>query len=203
MRRTAVSIECQACCAYGDEMLVGTSVVSSMGLEIDQRYWPNCIHREQQHSTRHQWAFELSFNAGLYELQDEDFQSAVSYFSLSLQHSYEFYLRAAAYQDGINKERFDTAWRILSDRPDLQFEAYVIYYRAAFGFAPDQLSDVHRVMRQTIAEDTVVLTRAEVVSLAQLVLNALQLATADARHAFPEGFQRVKDEHTTEAIPRV
>jgi hypothetical protein len=143
--------------------------------------------------------FERCFNAGLHNLCDKQFARAISHFSSSLQHFYEFFVRAAAYQGGIDKTRFDAAWAILLNRPDQQYEAYVLNYTVVFDCSPTVSSDFHKVAGKAVFTSGSIPTREEAISCGQAVLNILRPALADTEFAFPHGTRRAIEELVTKA----
>jgi hypothetical protein len=146
--------------------------------------------------------FERCFNAGLRNLCDEQFARAISHFSSSLQHFYEFFLRAAAYQGGVDKARFDAAWAILLNRPDQQYEAYVLNYTVVFDCSPTVSPDFHKVSGNAVFTSGSIPTREEAISSGQAVLNVLRQAIADTESAFPDGTRRAIEELMTQAADR-
>ncbi|EEA02781.1 conserved hypothetical protein [Burkholderia sp. H160] len=201
MTKISVPIICLECDADGSS--VGNSVLSSVLLDLrpagDGRYRSECSRGHQQIVALRQQKFEILFELAAYAIRDGHYRQSVSSCTASLEAFHEFFLRAMAYQNGIKKERFDAAWKLLGISPQNRQEAYLLNYRNCCARPPVLLSPQQTAWKDSVMKKGKMPTREECVTFGQAVLHVLQTAMRDARDAFPNGVKQAMQEHATAA----
>jgi len=201
MTKISVPIICLECNPDGSS--VGNSVLSSVLLDLrpdgDGRYRSECSRGHQQIVALRQQKFEILFELAAYAIRDGHYRQSVSSCTASLEAFHEFFLRAMAYENGIRKERFDAAWKLLGISPQNRQEAYLLNYRNFCARRPVLLSPQQNDWKDSVMQKGKMPTREECVKFGQAVLHVLQTAVGDTRVAFPNGVKQAMQEHAAAA----
>ena len=201
MTKISVPIVCRACNPDGSsaENPNLPSVLLDLRTDSDGRYTSECSRGHQQLVVLRQQKFEILFELAAYAIRDGDYRQSVSSCAASLEAFHEFFLRSMAYQDGIKKERFDAAWKLLGISRQNRQEAYLLNYRNLCARPPVLLTATQNDWKDSVMHQGLMPTREECVSFGQAVLNVLRSAVEDARDAFPDGVRQAMHEHVTAA----
>jgi hypothetical protein len=158
-----------------------------------------CSRGHRQLVTLRQQNFEILFEVAAYAIRDGHYRQSVSSCTASLEAFHEFFLRSMAYQNGIRKERFDAAWKLLGISRKNRLEAYILNYLNFCARPPVLLTASESTWRDSVMQKGVMPTRGECVSFGQAILNVLRMAVEDTRNAFPEGIRKVMQEQVAAA----
>lgn len=201
MTKISVPIVCLECNPDGGS--VGNSVLSSVLLDLrpdgDGRYMSECSRGHQRIVALRQQKFEILFELAACAIRDGQYRHSVSSCTASLEDFHEFFLRAMAYQNGIKKERFDAAWKLLGINPRNRHEAYLLNYRNFCARPPVLLTPDQNDWKDSVMQKVKIPRREECVTFGQAVLHVLQTAVEDARNAFPDGVKQAMEEQVTAA----
>ncbi|MFM0205592.1 hypothetical protein PQR53_37915 [Paraburkholderia fungorum] len=201
MTKISVQSVCLECNTDGSS--VENAVLSSVFLDLrpdeEGRYRSECSRGHQQIVTLRQQKFEIFFELAAYAIRDGHYRQSVSSCAESLEDFHEFFLRAMAYQNGIKKERFDAAWKLLGISPQNREEAYSLNYRNFCARPPVLLRPDQNDWKDSVIEKGKMPRREECVAFGQTVLHVLQTAVRDARDAFPNGVKQAMQEQVTAA----
>jgi hypothetical protein len=203
MTKISAPIVCLECNPDGSS--VGNPILPSVFLDLrpdsDGRCMSECSRGHKQIVALRQQRFELLFELAAYSIRDGHYRQSVSSCSASLDAFYEFFLRSMAYQNGIKKERFDAAWKLLGISRQNRLEAYLLNYRNLCARPPVLLTAAQNDWKDSVMHQGLLPTREECVSFGQAVLNVLRSGVEDARDTFPDGVKQAMQEHVTAAQP--
>jgi hypothetical protein len=158
------------------------------------RHIAECQHGHTQIVALRQQNFEILFELAAYAIRDKNYRQSVSSCMKSLKAFQEFFLRSMAYQNGIKKERFDAAWKLLGISRQNRHEAYLLNYLNFCSRPPVLLTASQSEWKDSVMQKRILPTREECVSFGQAVLNVLRSAVEDTRDAFPHGVKLAMQE---------
>jgi hypothetical protein len=196
MTKILVPIVCRECNPDGSSS--GNPVFPSVSLDLrpdgDGRYMSECSRGHKQLVALRQQKFEILFELAAYAIRDGHYRQSISFCTASLEALREFFLRSMSYQNGINKERFDAAWKLLGISRQHRYEAYLLNYLNYCARPPVLLTAGQNDWKDSVMQKGITPTREECVTFGRAVLHVLRTAVEDARDAFPDGVKQAMQE---------
>jgi hypothetical protein len=167
-----------------------------MALEVrnDNVYRYTCAAGHEGVTVLQQQKFEVLFEVGVHALVDGYHREAVSSFAASLERFYEFFCRAALYQQGLDADLLNGAWKHVS-LSERQVGAYVAAYLTAVQEVPILLSTNQVRFRNSVIHRGHIPDAGEAIGYGKAVLDVARPAMGKLKAIAPVGVQRCMHEH--------
>jgi hypothetical protein len=168
-------------------------------LRDDGRYEFTC---EKGHTTVtviQEQKFEVLFDLGAYAIIDGYYREAIASFTSSLERFYEFFIKACLFEEGLNKEVFETTWKNVSKQSERQLGAFIFLYCKSFSKSPVLLHQKQIELRNDVIHKGKIPTREEAIAYGDSVLNVIRPIIKLVKNKFPNGVQSTVFNHLMES----
>ncbi len=164
-------------------------------LRDDGRYEFTC---EKGHTTvtvLQEQKFEVLFDLGAYAILDGYYREGVASFTSSLERFYEFFIKAALFEDGLEEAAVAEAWKQVSSQSERQLGAFIFLYLKCFSEKPALLRQKQIKFRNEVIHKGKIPSRNEAVEYGQEVLDAIRPILRRVKTTFPKGMEKTVFQH--------
>lgn len=168
-------------------------------LRDDGRYEFTC---EKGHTTVtvvQEQKFEVLFDLGAYAIIDGYYREAIASFTSSLERFYEFFIKACLFEEGLDKEVFETTWKNVSQQSERQLGAFIFLYCKSFSKSPVLLHQKQIKLRNDVIHKGKIPTREEAIAYGDSILNVIRPIIKLVKNEFPNGVQSTVLNHLMES----
>jgi hypothetical protein len=171
------------------------SSIVTVEFRDDGRYEVTCPKGHSSVTVLHQQKFEILFEIGAYAIRDRYYREAVSSFTASLERFYEFFVRAALFEKGLDADTIATSWNAVARQSERQLGAFIFVYTDELRRTPPLLTNKRTAFRNEVIHRGRIPTRQEAVDYGQAVLDVMLPVLREAKEQFRIGVLKTIQEH--------
>jgi hypothetical protein len=192
-------IACLECMTAGRDYLL-----AAVEFRDDGRYEVTCPEGHKNVATLQEQKFELLFEIGAYAIRDGYYREAVTSFASSLERFYEFFIKAALFEKGIDAEIVERSLK-LANLAERLLGAFVLLYTSDFRTPPTLLESKRIGLRTAVKFRNNVVhmgkipSRKEALEFGQIVLDLVRPMMKEAQVKYPKGVQETVFDHVKQA----
>lgn len=123
-------------CAFGDDANSHLPYPKYVELRDDGRYEFTCENGHTTVTVLQEQKFEVLFDLGTYAILDGYYREAVASFTSSLERFYEFFIKAALFEDELDEATVAETWKQVSSQSERQLGAFIFVYLKSFSEQP-------------------------------------------------------------------
>lgn len=182
-------------CTFGEDANSHPPYPKYVELRDDGRYEFTC---EKGHTTvtvLQEQKFEVLFDLGAYAILDGYYREAVASFTSSLERFYEFFIKAALFQDGLEESAITESWKMVSSQSERQLGAFVFLYLKCFSESPPLLRQKQIKFRNEVVHKGKIPSREEAIGYGQEVLDTIRPILRRVKAGLPTGIERTVLHH--------
>ncbi len=182
-------------CTFGEGANSHPPYPKYVELRDDGRYEFTC---EKGHTTvtvLQEQKFEVLFDLGAYAILDGYYREAVASFTSSLERFYEFFIKAALFQDGLEESAITESWKMVSSQSERQLGAFVFLYLKYFSESPPLLRQKQIKFRNEVVHKGKIPSREEAIGYGQEVLDTIRPILRRVKADLPTGIERTVLHH--------
>lgn len=94
--------------------------------------------------------FQVLFENAIHALSDKYYIESFSSFASSYERFMEYFIKIVYLSNGIKKEEFEKAWKLMSSRSERQIGAFIITFLKEFGELPTMMSNKMIELRNNV-----------------------------------------------------
>ncbi|WP_198527820.1 hypothetical protein [Pseudoalteromonas undina] len=168
-------------------------------LRDDGRYEFTCANGHTTITVVQEQKFEVLYDLGAYAIVDGYYREAIASFTSSLERFYEFFIKACLFEDGIDKEVFDQAWKNVSRQSERQLGAFIFLYCKAFSEPPVLLRQKLIELRNDVIHKGKIPSKEEAMAYGESILCVIRPILKRVKNEFPNGVQASVFNHLMES----
>ncbi len=180
---------------------ISPSNIASVEFRDDGRYETTCPKGHVSITILQAQRFELLFEIGAYAISDGHYREAILSFTSSLERFYEFFIRAAFLEKGLDEKVIDDDWKLVERQSERQLGAFIFLYTSEFQRKPALLESKKIGSRKAVdfRNDVVhkgkILSREEALEYGQIILDLIRPSLQEVKTKYPNGVQKTVFQH--------
>ncbi|MEL7799689.1 hypothetical protein [Idiomarina loihiensis] len=182
-------------CAFGGDANSHPPYPKYVELRDDGRYEFTCENGHTTVTVLQEQKFEVLFDLGAYAILDGYYREAVASFTSSLERFYEFFIKAALFENDISEVTISNTWKQVSSQSERQLGAFIFLYLKCFSEQPSLLGQNQIKFRNEVIHKGKIPSRDEAIKYGQEVLDTIRPILHRVKSAFPQGVDKTVFEH--------